>query len=141
MRPKMSNVRARVVLVAVIATVVSTACSSDSLGGTVSIPTNPESQFTRAAGLNGHLRGGLLRGEQCLWVEATDGGPAALVAVVWPHGYSARFDPPRLVDSQGDVVATEGQQVSLGGGWNDGLPERCAISTRAFGAGRVELAT
>jgi hypothetical protein len=39
-------------------------------------------------------------------------------AVIWPHGYSAREEGGRLavVDESGNVVAHEGDHVTIGGG-------------------------
>jgi hypothetical protein len=37
----------------------------------------------------------------------------------WPHGYSARTNPLRVVDDRGKTVAVDGQQVKLAGGIAD----------------------
>jgi hypothetical protein len=135
-------VRARLLLVAIVAAATTATCSSDNLEGTVPIPTNPESEFIHAAGLDGFLKGGVFAGEQCLWLQVADGGPAALVTIVWPSGYRARFDPPRLIGPDGRVIAWEGQEIRLAGSAVlDPPPDHCAISKSGFSAGSVMLAT
>jgi hypothetical protein len=37
-------------------------------------------------------------------------------AVVWPHGYHASNNPPRVIDDAGHVFARPGQVIDLGGG-------------------------
>jgi hypothetical protein len=36
--------------------------------------------------------------------------------IVWPHGYRAATNPPRIIDDKGHVYARVGQVVTLGGG-------------------------
>jgi hypothetical protein len=38
---------------------------------------------------------------------------------VWPYGYHAARDPIRIYDSDGALVATEGDLVTSGGGFHD----------------------
>jgi hypothetical protein len=119
--------RAALVLAAM-AVVLTTSCTLGSGEGTTSIPTNPKSSFTGAAGLEGRLRGGLVGDERCLWIDVS-GAP---VTIVWPHGYRARFDPARLIGPDGDVVAYEGQELTLGGGWHTTAGSRCSVGARSF---------
>jgi hypothetical protein len=48
----------------------------------------------------------------CFWFE----GEGRRTALVWPFGFSARFDPLRLLGGDGQVLATIGDEVELGGG-------------------------
>lgn len=59
----------------------------------------------------------------CLWLEKS----GERVSVVWPHGYRARFDPPRLVAPDGTVVATAGDRVRSGGGLVPTAMPRCDV--------------
>jgi hypothetical protein len=46
---------------------------------------------------------------------------------IWPVGYSVRFDPVVLVDSNGRVVAHEGDNLAVGGGFGTvTVPSPCA---------------
>jgi hypothetical protein len=77
-------------------------------------------------------------GTACFWIEyrAKPGTPAGRVAIVWPHGSRAYAHPLRVVGVKGDVLATVGRPVSLGGGVLDAdhLPVTgCPDATQAFG--------
>lgn len=65
-----------------------------------------------------HIDGG------CVWLE--DAG--SRFAVLWPPGYSARFDPLRLVNERGDVIAREGDLIRSGGGNYIEPMERCGVA-------------
>ena len=57
---------------------------------------------------------GVLRSDgRCFWVGARAG---AHTPVIWPHGYTARTRPLRVLDSKGHVVGRVGDTVYLGGG-------------------------
>jgi hypothetical protein len=67
------------------------------------------------------IEGTLVREEQS-GVALRD--PQGMVRqVIWPNGYSARDDGGRLVvlDASGNVVAHEGDRVSIGGGEIDAM--------------------
>jgi hypothetical protein len=67
----------------------------------------------------------------CLWIVRSDELESMdeATAVRWPQGFGALFDPVRLVDPQGNVVASEGEIVVLGGGSMDPsiVLQRCAV--------------
>lgn len=48
-----------------------------------------------------------------LWLETR---PGRTLPIIWPHGYQARFDPVELLDEHGEVVAREGDTLSVRGG-------------------------
>ena len=53
-----------------------------------------------------------------LHVSLTKSGACADIgslSVVWPAGYRVRFHPTQLIDSAGNVVASDGQTVSAAG--------------------------
>ena len=63
------------------------------------------------------------------------------VAVVWPAGFSARTNPLRLYDAEGQLVATEGDPLRLGGGFVpatgfEGLG-RCQLGESVWGPVKV----
>lgn len=78
----------------------------------------------------------------CVYVDA-DG---TAVGVIWPPGFSARRaegGTVHLHDHSGRLVATEGQEVRLGGGGSRrrGHADHCPIRPAAtFAAHRVTLA-
>lgn len=58
------------------------------------------------------FRGVLHGNDECLWVVSDRN----VVAVQWPRGYRARFDPPTLLGPDGEVVAREGDEIVGSGG-------------------------
>jgi photosystem II stability/assembly factor-like uncharacterized protein len=56
-----------------------------------------------------------LPGQACFWVSP-GGYDYARTALVWPHGFSARDNPVRLIGPDGQVLARLGDLVTLGGG-------------------------
>ena len=87
-------------------------------------PPDPDTIYDDGDG-SGYLSGDPDIDGGCLWVEdtqlrAVDGEEKrveVLTPVVWPHGYAAAFDPPRLLDPDGRVVATEGDFLHMAGGY------------------------
>jgi hypothetical protein len=62
----------------------------------------------------GVLDGGeVSSGHYCVWLRTGDGNADPLI---WPAEFSARLDPLEILDGQGAVVATAGQQLVLTGG-------------------------
>jgi hypothetical protein len=59
-----------------------------------------------------------------LGIASPDG---QLTAVEWPFGYSAREEGGRiaLVDDRGQVIAREGDEISVGGGFGANLWHAC----------------
>ncbi len=69
----------------------------------------------------------------CLALDEGSGLSAGqVVAVTWPHGWSASHGEDGLAvlrDSDGDVVAVEGDTIGLGGGSDADPPDHmCALS-------------
>ena len=56
-----------------------------------------------------------LPGQACFWVSP-GGYDYAKTALVWPHGFSARDNPVRLIGPDGQILARPGDLVTLGGG-------------------------
>ena len=67
----------------------------------------------RTAGFLGTLNGGRTSTGQHVWLDLPSGERAP---VVWPHGWSARFDPLELLDADGTVIARTGDCLQFGGG-------------------------
>lgn len=76
------------------------------------------------AAMVGTLRGSAIADGGCLWLEISGGRE---LAVVWPQGYSARFNPVELIGPDGSVVAEQGARLALGGGGQPGQLERCGL--------------
>lgn len=94
---------------------------------TASGPTTPGDASAVAATetLTGVLGGDPELEGGCVWLETGDG---RRVEVVWPEGYRAAVDPVRLRDATGDVVAAEGDVVTV-----EGAPARERVSTCQIG--------
>ena len=67
----------------------------------------------------GHLTGHLIGGRspdggdvECMWLEEASG---RRVDVIWPDGWDQDFDPLRLFDTTGRVVAGEGDTLTVTG--------------------------
>ena len=61
--------------------------------------------------------------------------------VLWPPGFTAEFNPLRIIDADGIVVAQDGDRVEVTGSFAADAtvyqPHRCAIGTELWLAGRV----
>ena len=106
--------------------------------GTTPLPTLPEStpkmdDSIPSATLRGSREGDA---DPCLHLELEDG---KTVSVLWPHGYSARSDPLRLIDPEGATVATVGDEIRLSGGAVDDRPDRCDVGGSTFAVGSIEV--
>lgn len=103
--------------------------------GVVPIPTSDIVNGEQA------LQVGVLRsdGHSCVW----QGDDAAGSDIVWPPGFGARFTDQgvELVAPDGQVVATEGDYLELGGGGRDDAGAACAPGGDggAFVAGSVTV--
>lgn len=86
--------------------------------------------------LEGVLGGSASAGGACLWIAVG----SLKRPVLWPHRWSARLEPLRLVDADGHVVATVGDHLSLAGGIAPDGPAAYCPQTPAFAAGEVSKA-
>jgi hypothetical protein len=79
----------------------------------------------------GRVRGSPSVGGDCVWLEGPEG---IRFPVVWPAGFYARFDPLRIYDSGGHVVARGGDLIEVGGGQESFSNPRCMLGQahRAF---------
>ena len=63
------------------------------------------------------------------------------LSVLWPPGFTAEFNPVRIIDADGVVVAKDGDQVEVTGSFAADAtvyqPHRCVIGTELWLAGRV----
>ena len=74
------------------------------------------------AALEGVVQGSATADGGCVWLQ-TDLGDRDPIA--WPAGFSARFDPIRIYDGTGRVVARQGQHIRVGGGNESAVGLRC----------------
>jgi hypothetical protein len=56
----------------------------------------------------------------CLWFEGHDGNR---IKPIWPFGTRALREPMVVLDGRGGALAAVGQEVTLGGGFGDVLPD------------------
>jgi hypothetical protein len=95
--------------------VTTTTLGSSREGGTnlvsspVLLPTRGTSGVTMQAAAHGTLQSN----GRCFWVGAPTGSH---VPVIWPHGYTARTQPLRVLDDKGHVIGRVGDTVDLAGG-------------------------
>jgi hypothetical protein len=83
-------------------------------GGGGAAGTGNGSEASLGALLVGQLYGDASR--RCIWVGGKHGG----AQVAWPARYRLRFDPIRIEDANGRVLAHAGDWVRLGGGFDPG---------------------
>ncbi len=70
----------------------------------------------------------------CVWIDADPEGPTT---VLWPPGLRVTFDPLRILDSDGNVMALGGEELSIGGSGEPtggGAAGECAVSERVWHA-------
>ena len=119
-----------VVLVALLCTLLLAACGQSEEAADVDPPqpetedTGPTAEPTGAGTLVGTLGGdpGLEGG--CAWVRRSDG---TRYEVQYPAGYEVTFDPLELVGPDGQVVAVEGDELTLTGAVDPGMMSFCQI--------------
>ena len=66
---------------------------------------------------------------------AVAGPTGEITRVIWPFGFSARYEADRiwLVNEAGGIVASEGESVEMGGGFGTRFWSACAGSIRRVG--------
>ena len=104
------------------ATVVAASVAACSIGPAVALKTAPAANNICMDAL---LGGTLARHPQTgLGVTSADGQSTA---VEWPFGYTSRQEGTKLalLDETGKVVAREGDQISVGGGFGNDLWHAC----------------
>lgn len=91
--------------------------SDDNSMNTVPVPTWTTGGWEEAA-LGGTLRGRVTDDLACLWLD--HGDPNKRRPIMWPPGYRVRrnnaSDPFEVLNGAGQVIAREGEDVSLTGG-------------------------
>jgi hypothetical protein len=104
--------------------------------GPVELPTNPDQP--KGATIFATLQGDAELDGGCVWLQQTN----VDFAVLWPAGFTADFDPIRLYDPAGNLVAEAGDQLVVTGGFAsepaDYQPYRCAVGTELWLAGSIE---
>lgn len=80
-------------------------------------PPGPEGQLggpSRLATTGGRLVGRVVDGRVQIWLARDDGTE---VLTMWPAEYRARLEPLELLDERGKVIAREGRQIRVVGGF------------------------
>lgn len=96
-------------------------------------PPGPEGQLggrSRLATNGGKLVGRVIDGRVEIWLTRDNG---TQVLTMWPGEYRARLEPLELLDERGQVIAGEGDQIRVVGGF---LPAKIA-SEQVFFASRI----
>ena len=102
------------------------------VGGTTVTSTHTMGSMT------GRLVGGLSPGGDdvdCLWLEDPAG---RRTSIFWPDRWDEAFDPPRLLDAQGHVVARQGDVLTVIGPI-DFVGDSICSPGRIFVAERVDV--
>ncbi|MDR9450387.1 MAG: hypothetical protein RI637_04125 [Acidimicrobiia bacterium] len=103
--------------------------------GRVELPYNPDPP--QEARIIANLAGDPQLDGGCVWLRqgTTD------FSVLWPEGFTADFNPLRLYDGNGDLVAQEGEALELTGSFAVDAaayrPHRCIVGSELWLAGRV----
>jgi hypothetical protein len=92
----------------------------------------PDEPAVTTEAIEGTLAGDPQLEGGCAWVETAEGR----YEVLWPDGYEVQFEPLQLVDPAGDVVARQGDAVTVRGAPADVLTT-CMVG-RPFQAEAVE---
>lgn len=95
---------------------------------TVAAPVNPTSQATVAAPTSASSITGTLGGDAeleggCAWIST----PTERFEVLYPPGYSVQFEPLLLVGADGEVVAEEGDTLTIEGSRETGSASICQV--------------
>lgn len=75
-------------------------------------------EITGTLGGDAQLEGG------CAWLDAGDG---TRYEVLYPDGYRIQFDPVQLVDPDGEVVASEGDTLTVRGEARKDMASICQV--------------
>jgi hypothetical protein len=122
-------------LVAAVAALILAACgggAGDDAGSATEPPALPTSDSPEGVGmeatLTGRLEGDATTG--CVWIVPPEPMPEGeRIAVVWPRGFSAEWEPLRIYREGGELAAEEGDSIVTAGGFTttsrDRLPEEC----------------
>ena len=141
---KLPNRRTALATLGLVALLAAAGCSETSTptttsapqpAGPVDLPYNPDPP--KDARIIATLAGDAAVDGGCVWLRqgVTD------LSVLWPPGFTAEFDPVRLIDATGTVVAQEGDQIEVTGSFAADAtayqPHRCEIGTELWLAGMV----
>lgn len=92
--------------------------SESLLDGTGGTPARiPATELTGTLGGDDALEGG------CAWID----GPDGRYEVLYPEGYTVEFGPVRIVGPDGEVVAEQGDTVTVAGAPAEGMMSICQV--------------
>lgn len=133
--------RAIAIVLALALVVGTTRCGSgetEGPPGASPLPTLPERDTMKLGAFEGVVLRGSARGvdDVCVWLESDDG---RVVSALWPYGHYLATDPIRVIDRDGNVVASVGDTLDLGGGLTADRPERCHVGKETFEIGTIEV--
>jgi hypothetical protein len=113
-----------------------TTTGSTAAAGPVELPANPDPP--KSATIYATLQGDATLDGGCVWLRQTN----IDFSVLWPTGFTADFDPIRLYNEAGNLVAEEGDQVVATGAFavdaSEYQPHRCTVGAELWLAGSVE---
>jgi hypothetical protein len=121
-----------VVLVTILATM--SACGSTDAGSgePFPLPTYEPAEVGMMAQISGVLEADAEN--KCVWLrvpEPYDDTGDTKLSIVWPAGYTARTDPIRIYGADGELVATEGDEILMGGGIGS-AGDRCRVGSSTW---------
>jgi hypothetical protein len=122
-------------LVTAVAALALTGCGGGAggdAGSAAERPGLPTSDSPEGVGMEAKLTGRLEGDTEtgCVWIVPSEPIPEGeRIAVVWPRGFSAEWEPLRIYREGGELVAEEGDSIVTAGGFTttsrDRLPEEC----------------
>jgi hypothetical protein len=92
------------------------------------------------------LYAGRLAGDEqngCVWLVGSDGR----LTVIWPQGFSVRWEPLRVYRPHGELLARKGDLIQMGGGrlgtgawkrWASESVQHCRVSDDVWLANGIE---
>lgn len=89
-------------------------------------PTDMDDESRATQQLTGTLGGDQQLEGGCAWLETRDG---ARYEVFWPEGYQLEWSPLQLVGPDGEVVAGEGEQITVAGRTSTDMASICMVGT------------
>ena len=135
-------------LAAAVAALALAACGSGAggdAGSATERPALPTSDSPEGVGMEAQLTGNLEGDAEtgCVWITPAEPIPEGeRIAVVWPRGFSAEWEPLRIHRDDGELVAKEGDSIVTAGGFTttsrERVPEECRSSDEIWLVSRVQ---
>ncbi len=128
----MTRLCTQAMLVLILGTLSACGSSDAGSGESFPLPTSEPAEIGMLAEIKGVLEADAEN--NCVWLrvpEPYDDTGDTKLSIVWPAGYTARTDPIRIYEANGELVATEGDEIRMGGGIG-GPGDRCRVGSSTW---------